>query len=89
MTVVDYLKHKFNGSVRVLSGYCTAKKPDGKMRLHRAYVWVGFLAILALFSWLEIIIDQSLIGAVAKLMLILIFCIEFFAIWLWNANTSS
>lgn len=56
--------------------------------LPAAVTLFGFLAIIAGFTWLEIVLDESLGGALQRVTLIAAFCIEIGAIWIWNKLAS-
>ena len=48
---------------------------------------MGFLAIIALFTWLQIQMDGAVQGTLGTTIALLVLCVEFGAIWVWNNIT--
>ena len=88
MTLGEYLSAHMNYPVRVLSGYARPVKNHTKKWVNDFFVLLGFLAILALFTWLQISIDQVLDGDIAKILIGFALCIEVGAIWTWYRLTN-
>lgn len=69
---------------------CQAEQPvnhgEGQLRpwVRALLLWLGFLVILAIFTGMEIQIDQMLEGFPQNLFLGLLVTLEFFAILVWD-----
>lgn len=79
----DFLSSQFNVPVRTISGYYHPFQTQAKKWLHEFFALLGFLVIIAVFTWLQIRLDQAFGGPLAKIYVIVMFCIEMGAIWTW------
>lgn len=79
----DFFSNQLNLPVRTISGFYHPFQDQATRWFFEVGSVVGFLVILALFTWLEINLDMVLDGTLAKISLIISFCTEGAAIWTW------
>ena len=83
----DFLSSHLNSPVRTISGYYPPMQIQTKKWLYEVFGFLGFLIILAGFTWLQIRLDQALDDLTGKIMVMVTFCIEMSAIWAWYKFT--
>lgn len=79
----DFLSSHFSAPVRTISGYYHPFQTQAKKWLHEFFALLGFLVIMAVFTWLQIRLDQAFGGPAAKIYVIVMFGVEMGAIWAW------
>lgn len=82
--ISDFLSSHVNLTVRPIAGYFHPIRTDHKKRFPEIFALFGFLVILAFFTWLQIRVDLALDGTLAKIFVMIAFCIELGAVWAWN-----
>jgi hypothetical protein len=56
---------------------------DEKYRPNQFFMLMGYLVILALFTWLEIGLDKMFEGSLQNVFVMIAFCVEVGALWAW------
>lgn len=81
--ISDFLSSHLNSTVRPISGYFHSIQTDQKERFPEIFALIGFLVILAFFTWVQIRVDLALDGTLAIILVLIAFCIEMIAVWAW------
>ena len=85
--VSEYLSTHLKVPVHRISGFYHPSLECPKKRLPEFIKSLGFLVILAVFTWLQIKLDLLLDGWVQYMFIITTFCIEMGVIWNWYKFT--
>lgn len=81
--VREFLASHLDTPVRSISGFYQLNFNRQRTWLCEASTLLGYLVIIALFTWLEIRLDQALDGPLARLLIMTTFCFEMGAFWAW------
>lgn len=84
LPIDEFLREALETNVITISGFYHPQQIQMRRWLHGLITWVGFLAILAIFTLLEIRLDPVFHGSAGKLLLGAIFTTEVGSIWAWN-----
>jgi len=79
----DYLIKNFDVPVIIMKGFYHFEKAPMKKWLHEVAGDLGFLVILAIFTWLQINFDQALSEKLAQILVFVSFIFEVGSIWAW------
>lgn len=82
--ISDFLSGHLNSTVRPISGYFLPIQTKIMKRFPEIFALFGFLIILAFFTWLQIRVDLEFDGTLAKIFVMIAFCLEMGAVWAWN-----
>jgi hypothetical protein len=82
--VAEFLRDRMHFQVLPLPGFYHPEQLQLARWARRLVAWLGFLLILAGFTWLEIQINPQAQGLAGKLLLCLVLIVEVGAIWGWN-----
>lgn len=82
--VCDFLTNQISNPIHKLTGFYHPIRSGLKNWLHETIGLVGLLAILAVFTWLQIELDQSLTKPLSSIYIIITFCFEVGAVVVWN-----
>ena len=69
------------------AGFYPTRAAERKKGIPGFLSLMGFLAIIALFTWLQIQVDGAVQGTLGTTIALLVLCVEFGAIWVWNNIT--
>lgn len=83
MLLGNFLSRHMESPVRILSGYYHPFQSMTKKWLHELFNWIVLIAIIAVFTWLQISLDQAFRDPIAKIHIMISFCIEIGAVWAW------
>jgi len=81
--IKDYLSNHLTSPVRTISGYYLSKKTRQEKWFPETFAWFGFLIILAVFTWMQISLDQALEGSLSTITLAFTVLVEGGVIWYW------
>lgn len=84
MPIDEFLQDSLNFPVHTLSGFYHPQQIQVRRWVYTLVTWIGFLAILAVFTGLEIELDPIFNGSAGKLLLGVIFAVEIGSIWAWD-----
>lgn len=87
LPIGDYLQSKLDIPVTYISGYYHPDKQQLYQWLRELIAWVGFLAILAFFTWFEVQLNPITSEFAEKALLSILVVIEISLIWIWNTVT--
>ena len=73
--------------IHPVSGHILPHGEIRKKRIPEFLALTGFLVIIALITWLQIQVDAVLQGALSTIIVLILLCAEFWAIWAWNNFT--
>jgi hypothetical protein len=82
--IAEFLPEVLATNVITISGFYHPQQIQMRRWFHALVTWLGFLAILAIFTLLEIKLDPVFHGFAGKLLLGAIFTVEVGSIWAWN-----
>ena len=82
-----FVKEATAADIHPVSGFYPTQEVKRKKRLPEYLSWMGFLAIIALVTWLQIQVDAAIHGTASTVIVLILLCIEFGAIWAWNNYT--
>ena len=80
----EFLPTILENRIILISGFYNPVQEQLKRISSQFWYLASFLIILALFTALEIFLDQHLTGAVRLILLCAVVCVEFGAIYVWN-----
>lgn len=84
MALADYLKNRLGVSAIILKGYYRPRRVVINGLMNTILFWLGALAILAGFTWLELQADSAFPGFAHNLVLAAILITEVGSVWLWS-----
>lgn len=79
-----YIQKELGIPVKLLAGFSSPWKEKSKQWLHTFYFWAGSIALLGIFTFLEIQIDLDFKGAIQTILFLLSLAIEFGLLLTWN-----
>jgi hypothetical protein len=79
----DFISSRIKIPVRTLSGFYHPFQAKAMKWLHELVGLLGFLGIMAFFTWLQIDLDQSLHGVIKNIYIVITLIFEIGAIWIW------
>jgi len=79
-----FLEINYAAPLVELKGYYNPRALNIKRAVLVLITWLGFLAIIAGFSFLEIQVDQGIRGAARTLFLLITAGVEIWAVYAWN-----
>lgn len=82
--LVDYLRKMLGGTVNVIEGYYHPRRVVMSSMANTLLFWLGAVALLVGFTWLELQADSAFPGFAHKLVLAAILIIEVGSVWLWS-----
>lgn len=82
--VSAYLSQILTPSLKVLEGFYQPRRVQLADWLAKLLFWLGFFLIVAVFSVLEVQLDQALHGSARMLLLAIVMLFEVGAVWAWN-----
>jgi hypothetical protein len=80
-------KESTTADVHPVFGFYPTHEVKREKRIPEFLVLIGFLVIIALFTWLQIQVDGVLQGTLSTVIVLILLCVEFGAIWMWNKRT--
>jgi hypothetical protein len=80
----EYIRSVFKHRIIIVSGYYKPVQEQLKRIAFQVLFLVGFLVIFSLFTTLEIYLDRSLYGVPRTILLCVVVCFEFGAVYAWN-----
>jgi hypothetical protein len=80
----DSLSEVFNGPIVTISGLYHPWRVISRKWLYRLLFWLASPLILALFTLLEIQIDQTIQGLTRTILLLAVLVVEVWTFWAWN-----
>jgi len=83
----DLVKETTTADIHLVSGFYPTQEVKRKKGIPEALTWMGFLGIIALITWLQIQVDATIHGTLSTVIVLILLCIEFGAIWVWNNIT--
>jgi len=83
------VKEAVAAEIHPVSGYDLPHEEVRRKRIPEFLAYAGFLVIIALITWLQIQVDAALRGTVDTVIVLILLCVEFGAIWAWNNFTLS
>jgi hypothetical protein len=84
----EFLKTKFKNQVISIFGFYHPEKEQIARWLHSLLFWAGIAIIMAIFTLLEIRIDQGMQGVGRSVILMVMIGLELGSIFAWNNYTS-
>lgn len=85
--ISEFLSSHLNVNVRTIPGFSRSIDTSSKNSVNEFFALIGFLCIIALFTWLQIRLDQALDGTLAKIIIMITVSLEIAAVWAWNKFT--
>jgi hypothetical protein len=73
-----------NYPIRTISGFNSSGRDHARKWYHEVFAILGFLVIIAAFTWTEIKFDQAFDGSFQTVLIMAAFVIEVGAILTWN-----
>lgn len=83
----DLVKETTEADIQLVSGFYPVHKAKKKRGIPEFLALMGFLVIIALFAFLQIQVDSAIHGTVGTVIVLILLCVEFGAIWVWNNHT--
>jgi hypothetical protein len=81
MPVKDFLENSFQVPIRVISGFYNPQKVQVKKWVRGLLFWISCLAILSIFSFLEIQMEQNAQGLARVMVLMILVLFEVGLFW--------
>ena len=82
--VSEFISSNFNIPIYTMSGYYQSSTSTLKNWFHEFIGLVVFLLIIALFTWLQISLNQTLDGSMETIHITISFLAEITCIWAWD-----
>lgn len=79
-----FLSKEIDAPIITVKGYYHPQRVEMGSWLRKFIFWLGALGILGGFSLIELLANDSLSGAVNKIVLTALIGIEFGAVWIWS-----
>jgi hypothetical protein len=86
-SISEYLSSNLMVPVHTISGFYHPRQECVKKQVPEFVSLLGYLVILATFTWLQVKLDLLLNGWVQTVLILTAFCIEMGAVWIWNKYT--
>jgi len=82
--IADYLHSILGKPMIIMEGYYHPRMIQVSAWVKSLFFWLGAIAILAGFTWLELQADSAFPGFIHPVVLIVILIMEIGSVWLWS-----
>lgn len=84
MPASDFLRDTFRAPVQTISGFYHPQKIQAKEWISTGIFWIGCLVVLAIFTLLEVRLEQNIHGYLRTVILTFLVLVEVGSLWAWS-----